>query len=285
MKHKGYIKERIIFSLFGLSTALGLSILVLVLILLWSSSHNILSWHFLVSNWQHRDILQAGIFPAIVGSVLLGLGVTLVTFPFGVATAIYLTEYNKVGFWRRFIQLAIRNLAGVPSVVYGLFGLAAFVHFLKFGTSLLSAILTLSVMTLPWIITASVEALESIPQKFRDSSLALGASQWQTIWKVVLPAAIPGSITGGIIGIARAMGETAPIILVGATFFLSNLPKSLLDKFMVLPYHTFILATQHSSPYAPSFAAGTALVLIGLTFFMSLAAIFLRYKFRKNKNW
>jgi len=282
---KNNLRETIYFLIFKTSAFLGIFILLLVLLLLFISGYSVIDWTFLASGWQHRDIARGGIFPAILGSIYLGIGVTLISFSLGVGTAVFLTEYNKNNLTRRIFQLTIRNLAGVPSVVYGLFGLAVFVNFFSLGTSLLAAILTLSIMTLPWIITASVEALESVPQKFRESSLALGASHWQTISKIILPAAIPGSITGGVIAIARALGETAPIIFVGATFYLSNLPSSLFDKFMALPYHTFILATQHSSPLATSYAAGTALVLILLTFLLSLGAIILRYYYRKKKDW
>jgi phosphate transport system permease protein len=285
MKCNSSSAELFFFTLFRISAVLAVSILVLVLLLLFVSGHSVLNWHFLTSAWQQRDITQGGIFPAIVGSVYLGFGVMLIGFPLGVGTAVFLTEYGSNTFAKRVIELAIRNLAGVPSVVYGLFGLALFVHVLGFGMSLLSAILTLSVMTLPWVVTASVEALETVPQKFRDGSMALGATQWQTIANVVLPAAIPGCITGGIIGIARALGETAPIILVGATFYITHLPSSPFDKYMALPYHTFILATQHSSPAAHAFAAGTALVLMLLTFFLSLGAIMLRSSFRSRKVW
>ncbi len=285
MKRHHSAGELFFFTLFRGSALIAVIILLTVLVLLYVSGHSVLSWQFVTSFWQHRDITQGGIFPAIVGSVYLGLGVTLLSFPLGIGTAVFLTEYSKNSPWNRIIQLAIRNLAGIPSVVYGLFGLAVFVHLLSMGMSLLAAIFTLSVMTLPWIITASVEALETVPQKFRDSSLALGATQWQTIWKVVLPAAAPGCITGGVIGIARALGETAPIILVGATFFITRLPTSVFDRYMALPYHTFILATQHASPHAQAYAAGTAFVLILLTFFLSLGAIILRTSFRKRKVW
>ncbi len=223
--------------------------------------------------------------PAILGSLYLGIGVMLCAFPLGIATAIYLTEYNQHPFIRRVIQAAVRNIAGVPSVVYGLFGLALFVHYFSFGTSLLSAILTLTIMTLPVVVTSSLEALESVPQQFRESSLALGATRWNTIRRVVLPAALPGCMTGGIIGVARALGETAPLILVGATFYLTTLPVSPLDKFMALPYHSFILATQHSSPHALEYAAGTALVLICVTALISISAILVRYRVRKKKEW
>ncbi len=287
MKKSGRInlKEKIYFTLFKLSAIFGFGILILVLVLLIKQGASVIDWRFLSQYWQHRDITQAGIFPAIIGSLYLGIGVLVITFPLGVATAIYLTEYNRQKNIKRIIELAIRNLAGVPSIIFGLFGLAIFVNFLNFGTSLLSAILTLSLMSLPWIITASVEALNTVPKAFRESSMALGASRWQTIRLIILPAALPGCITGGILGIGRALGETAPIIIVGATFFLAHLPTSTLDKFMALPYHTFILATQHSSPLAPAYAAGTALVLIALTFFLSLGAILVRYYFRSRKDW
>lgn len=280
-----YREERFFFWLFRTLAAVGIVILVTVLILLWSVGHDVLSWQFFTAPWSHRDITQGGIFPAIVGSLYLGLGVILLSFPLGLGTAVYLTEYSGEHLWKRSVELAIRNLAGVPSVVYGLFGFAVFVQTLQFGGSLLSAVLTLSIMTLPWIITASVEALKAVPRRFRDSSLALGATQWDTIRMVVLPAALPGSITGGIIGLARALGETAPIIIVGATFYLATLPTSPLDKFMALPYHTFILATQHASPQAPAYAAATALVLIALTFVLSSGAMFIRYSYRRKKDW
>ncbi len=207
------------------------------------------------------------------------------SFPMGFATAIFLTEYSKDNVWKRVIELAIRNLAGVPSVVYGLFGFAVFVNFFHFKGSLISAILTLSIMTLPWIIVASVEALEAVPVRFRDSSVALGASRWDTVRRIVIPLAIPGSLTGGIVGLARALGETAPIIIVGATFYLATLPNSLLDPFMALPYHTYILATQHSSPSAQEYATATALVLILLTFALSAGAMAVRYVYRMRKDW
>ena len=285
MKKHHSTTEAVLFSFFRMSAVASIGLLGLVLFLLWRSGHSVLDWSFLASAWQQRDITQGGIFPAIVGSVYLGLGVTLVSFPLGIFTAVFLTEYGGGDRWKRIIQLAIRNLAGIPSVVYGLFGLAVFVHLFALGMSIAAAVMTLSVMTLPWIIISSIEALESVPQKFRDSSLALGATRWQTIYRVVLPAALSGCITGGIIGIARALGETAPIILVGATFYLTRLPQSPFDKYMALPYHTFILATQHASPHAPAYAAGTAFVLIVLTFLLSLGAIIFRSFLRRRKVW
>src|SRR3989344_3511685 len=194
MKRRDVVAEAVFFTLFRGSAYLATTVLILILVLLAVAGSSVLSWQFVTASWQHQDITSGGIFPAILGSVYLGLGVIAISFPFGVATAVFLTEYGRHSRWRWLIQLAIRNLAGVPSVVYGLFGLAVFVHLFGFGMSLFSAVLTLSVMTLPWIITASVEALETVPQKFRDSSLALGATKWQTIRHIVLPAALPGCL-------------------------------------------------------------------------------------------
>lgn len=257
-----------------------LSLLVLVIGLLVWQGGSVLSWHFLTQNWTHADITKGGIYPAIVGSIWLGLGVMVVSFPIGYLSGLYLTEYLTPK-KRRILMLVIRNLAGVPSVVYGIFGLALFVRFFNFGSSLLSAILTLSAMALPWIISATIEALEALPVSWREASIALGATRWQTVWQVMIPASVPSSLTGGIIANARAMGETAPIIVVGATFYLSKLPNSLSDKFMALPYHVFILSTQHSSQFASQYAAATALVLIAVSFGLSLVGMSLRYYLRK----
>lgn len=285
MMRRAIFSQAFFFTLFRMSAFAATLLLIVVLSLLFFAGYSVIDWQFLTASWQHQDITKGGISPAILGSVYLGLGVLFISFPFGVATAVFLTEYGSNSRWRRLIQLAIRNLAGVPSVVYGLFGLAVFVHLLNLGMSLISAIFTLSVMTLPWIITSSVEALEAVPVPFRDSSMALGATKWQTIRRIVLPAALPGCLTGGVIGMARALGETAPIILVGATFFLTRLPSSPFDKYMALPYHVFILSTQHASPHAQEFAAGSALILMIITFILSLGAIILRYRFRRKKVW
>ena len=277
--------ERVIFAIMRLMTFFAIALLATTIVLLIIAGGSVIDWHFLTANWQQREITTGGIFPAVVGTLWIGAGVMLVSFPLGFATAVYLNEYHRASTGRRVIQVAIRNLAGVPSVIYGLFGLIVFVSFLNFNTSILSAILTLSIMALPWIITASDEALQSVPQQFRESSFALGATNIQTITRVVLPLAIPGSLTGTMIGVSRSLGETAPLMMVGATFFLSKLPSSPFDQFMALPYHIFILATQHSSPDAPAYAAATALVLIALIFSLNLAAILLRSHFRKQKDW
>ena len=278
-------RESIYFFLFRLVAYVAVGFLVLVVLLLVKLGADALSLTFLTKPWSHRDIASGGIIQAIAGSFYLGLGIVVVGVPLGVATAIYLVEYSRENVWKRIIELAIQNLASVPSVVYGLFGFAVFVNLLRFGSSLLSAALVLSIMVMPWVITAAVEALKSVPRRWRESSLALGASRWSTIRRVVLPAAMPGIITGSIIGLSRALGETAPIIIVGATFYMGGFPTSIFDQFMTLPYHTFILATQHADPKASSYAAATAVVLIGLTFCMSVGAMVLRTLYRRRREW
>ncbi len=280
-----YTIQNCFFTVFGLSAFFSIAVLLFVLIYTFIGGFHVINLQFLTSMWSHADITGGGIFPAIVGTIFLGIGVAIASIPIGICTAIYLHEYAKDNLFTRVIKLAIRNLAGVPSVVYGLFGLAFFVMFLDFGTSLVAASLTLGCMTLPWIITASEEALKAVPVSFREGSFALGATKWQTIRRNVLPHSFSGMLTGSILGISRAMGETAPIIMVGATFFMGYLPSSPFDKFMALPYHLFILATQHSSQHAREYALATAFVLIVIVFTLNFAAFVIRYKIRKRKDW
>lgn len=223
-----------------------------------------------------------GILPCIVGTMALCLVTIFVALPIGVASAIYLNEYASQGKLVRFIRLGINNLAGVPSIVFGLFGLAFFCIVLKMGVSAASGGLTLGIMTLPVIIGASEEALRSVPNTYREASLAMGATKWQIIRRVVLPVAFPGIITGSILGISRAAGETAPIMYTGAVFFTPDLPTSILDEVMALPYHIYVLATAGTQIEATRHLQyGTALVLIVLVFGMNLSAIILRSKIRK----
>ena len=278
-------KEIFYFSIFRICMFFTLFILGFILLYVIINGYKVINFKFLTTMWNHQDITQGGIFPAIFGSILLGIGISIISIPIGICTAIYLSEYAKENYFTDMIKISIRNLAGVPSVVYGLFGLAFFVFLLHLGTSLIAASLTLGCMTLPWIITSSEESIKSVPNSFREASMALGATKWQTIKKVVVPSSLSGMLTGSILGISRALGETAPIIMVGATFYISYLPTSPTDKFMALPYHLFILATQHSSPHAKEFALGTALVLISLTFIMNLGIFIIRYKLRKKKEW
>jgi phosphate transport system permease protein len=225
-----------------------------------------------------------GIFPAIIGTIYLVTGAIIFALPIGLLAAIYLSEYSKDNLLNRVIKLAIVNLAGVPSVVYGLFGLALFVIFFKFGASILSGSLTLGIMILPIVITTSREALESVPQSFREVSLSLGASKWQTIRHIVLPNAIPGILTGTILGLGRAAGETAPILFTVAAFYLPQLPDSIFDQVMALPYHLYVISTQVPN-VDEKMRYGTAFVLLALVLFMNLVAIIIRTKFRKKKKW
>ncbi|MBN2352038.1 MAG: phosphate ABC transporter permease PstA [Spirochaetales bacterium] len=227
---------------------------------------------------------SGGILPAIIGTLLIVVCAIAVTLPVGVLAAIYLNEYAKDNLLTRVIRLAIVNLAGVPSVVFGLFGLALFVMMLNLGVSVIAGALTLSIMELPSIITTSRNALSSVPASFREVSLSLGVSRWRTIRHVVLPNAVPGILTGAILSLARIAGETAPILFTAAAFYVTRLPHSLSDQVMALPYHLYIISTQ--IPNMPSkLTYGTALTLVLLVFLMSLAAIILRIIFRRRKKW
>ncbi len=244
-----------------------------------------ISWAFLTT-MPERAGAAGGIFPAIVGTLCLILGTILVALPLGVAAAIYLSEYARQGRFTQLVRLAIVTLAGVPSIVFGLFGLGLFVLFFKFGTSILAGNLTLACMILPTIIVASEESLRAVPQGFREASLALGATKWQTIYKNVLPYSLPGMLTGSILGVGRVAGETAPILLTVAAFFLPRLPNSIFDQVMALPYHLYILSTQHPDMnLVRPLQYGTALVLIALVLGLNLGAIALRIYFRKKYKW
>ncbi len=240
-----------------------------------------ISWSFL-TNPPTDSMTRGGILPCIIGTFCL-MGVALVVaLPVGVISAIYLNEYAAQGKFVRIIRLGINNLAGVPSVVFGLFGLAFFCIVLKMGVSVLAGGLTLGLMTLPVIIGTSEEALKSVPNTYREASLGLGATKWQTIYRVVLPSAFPGIITGGILGLSRAAGETAPIMYTGAVFFTPEMPGSLFDEVMALPYHIYVLATAGTNiATTRPLQYGTALVLIALIFGMNLGAILLRTRIRK----
>ena len=276
------IKENLGFLLLRLSTIIILIIIAIILYDIFSKGISVISWEFISAS--PRDGMTAGgIFPAIVGTILVTFITALLALPIGVFAAIYLNEYANKGKLTRLIRMAIRNLAGVPSIVYGLFGLSLFVKNLNLGTSMLSAGLTLGLMTLPVTITASEEALKAVSNSYRQGALALGVSKWYMIRTNVLPYAIPGIMTGAILGLSRAAGETAPILFTGAAFFLPRLPNSVFSQFMALPYHLYILATQHHSiSQVRPIAYGTALVLIVLVLVLNLTAIFIRYKFRKN---
>ncbi len=278
-----YRTQNIAFSILFLATLLIVVPVGLIIVIIIQKGLPAISWQFL-SDIPRQGMRAGGIFPAIVGTIYLVTGAIIFALPIGLLAAIYLSEYSKENILNRLIKLAIVNLAGVPSVVYGLFGLAFFVVFLKFGASILSGALTLGIMILPIIITTSREALESVPQSFREVSLSLGASKWQTIRNIVLPNAIPGILTGTILGLGRAAGETAPILFTVAAFYLPQLPNSIFDQAMALPYHLYVISTQVPN-VDEKIRYGTALVLMALVLFVNLVAIIIRYKFRKNKKW
>jgi phosphate transport system permease protein len=266
-----------------LAVGLVLAVLVLFLYDIVSKGAGSISWEFL-SKAPRKGMTQGGIFPAIFGTFLVTVLTGLLAVPLGMSAAIYLNEYARQTRLTRLIRLSIRNLSGVPSIVYGLFGVILFVNIMRFGTSVLSAGLTLGLMTLPWTITASEEALKTIPNSYREGALALGATKWQMIRTNVLPYAVPGMLTGTVLGLARAAGETAPIMFTGAAFFLPLLPKSPGDQFMALPYHLYIMATQHHAILqVRPLAYGTALVLIVLVLGLNMTAVIVRYRMRRKQ--
>lgn len=262
-----------------------LAILLLILYDIGRRGGGAISWEFLTQA-PRRGMTEGGIFPAIVGTLLVTMVTAVLAIPLGMFAAIYLNEYARPSRLTRLIRLSIRNLSGVPSIVYGLFGVILFVNILKFGTSILSAGLTLGLLTLPWTITASEEALKTVPNAYREGSLALGATKWQAIRTNVLPYAVPGMLTGTVLGLARAAGETAPILFTGAAFYIPVLPKSLGDQFMALPYHLYIMATQHHAiTQVRPLAYGTALVLIALVLGLNLTAVVIRFRLRRRRRW
>ena len=275
--------QRVGYSLITLMAVVTvLPIVGTVLFILFKGGSTI-SWEF-ITGFPHDGMRAGGILPAIIGTLYLTVGTAIFSVPLGIAAAIYLSEYAKDTPLTRLIRLAIINLAGIPSVVYGLFGLGLFVLFLQFGTSILAASLTLSIMTLPVIISTAEEALRSVPQSFRTVSISLGATRWQTIRKIVIKEALPGILTGVILGLERAAGETAPILFTGAAFFLPRLPGSPFDATMALPYHLFVISTQ--VPEMPiQIQYGTALVLLVFVLTMNVIATIIRSRARAKRQW
>ncbi|MCK6628646.1 MAG: phosphate ABC transporter permease PstA [Anaerolineae bacterium] len=275
--------QRLGFGLLLLATLVVVVPILLVIGLIVIRGLPALSWEF-ISTAPHSGMKEGGIFPAIVGTVLLTLGTALVAIPVGVGGAVYLAEYARDTKLTRAIRLAILNLAGIPSVVYGLFGLGLFVLFLQFGTSIIAGALTLAIMTLPIIISTSEEALRAVPVEFRTVNVSLGGTKWQGIQRIVLPQALPGIITGVILGLLRAAGETAPILFTVAAFYLPRLPQSLFDQVMALPYHLFVISTQvPGMPEAQQY--GTALVLLIFVLSLNVSATLIRSYFRRRRQW
>ena len=279
----GLAKQKYIFTLLSFSALFVVLPVLAIIYLLTVKGFPAMSWEF-ISKPPTNMMRDGGILPAIVGTTYLVIGTLVFAVPIGLLAAIYLSEYAKPGRFTRIVRLAIVNLAGVPSVVYGLFGLGLFVMMLKLRTSILSGSLTLAVLTLPVVITAAEEALSSVPRSFREASLALGATRWQTTVKVVLPNAVSGIVTGLILGISRAAGETAPILFTVAAFYLRDLPHSIFDQAMALPYHLYVISTQVPNA-PPKMQWGTALVLLIMVLGMNLVAAIIRTKFRRSKKW
>ena len=283
MRLSRYQTERIAFATIGVATLLTVAPIIIVVSAIFISGSEAVSWEFLVE--MPRDGMRAGgIWPAIVGTAYLVLGTGIISVPLGLGAAIYLSEYARESGWTRAIRVAIVNLAGIPSVVYGLFGLGLFVLFLRLGSSIVAACLTLSIMTLPVIISTAEEALRAVPQSFRVVSIGIGGTRWQTIRRVVLPQALPGILTGVILGLERAAGETAPILFTGAAFFLPRLPSSIFDQTMALPYHLFVISTQ--VPGMPvQIQYGTASVLLVFVLAMNILAASVRSWQRRKRQW
>ena len=271
------------FTLLGLVALVVVAPILLVVGTIVARGITAINWQF-ISSMPYGGMRQGGILPAIIGTLLLTLGTALVAVPIGVGGAIYLSEYARDTSVTRAIRLAIVNLAGIPSIVYGLFGLGMFVLFFRFGTSILAGSLTLAIMTLPVIISTSEEALRAVPQEFRTVSASLGGSRWQAVSNIVLPQALPGIITGVILGLLRAAGETAPILFTVAAFYLPRLPASPLDQTMALPYHLYVISTQ--VPGMPlSVQYGTALVLLAFVLSLNIVATVIRSHFRRKRQW
>jgi phosphate transport system permease protein len=275
--------ERLVKATLGLMTGLLILPVVLIMSTLLYKGGPVISFEFLFAS-PTQGMTAGGIFPALLGTILLVLVALIASVPLGVAAAIYLSEYAPDNWFTRAINLAIINLAGVPSIVHALFGVGAFVIFFKFGTSILAASLTLAIMTLPVVIVATRESLQAVPQAFREACWNMGATRWQTIRRVVLPNAITGILTGVILEVSRTSGETAPIMFTGAAFFLPLLPQGVFDQTMALSLHLFVVSTQ--VPNMPEeLPYGVALVLIAIVLLMNSLSIALRMYLRGKKKW
>lgn len=278
-------KQTLGFTLLRVSVSIVFLSLLSLVAFISLKGFKVLSLSFLLE-FPKRGMTKGGIFPALIGTFLLSAGAILFALPLGVLAAIYLREYAGAKKWVRIIRIGINNLAGVPSVVFGLFGLAIFVKFFGFGVSVLSGSLTLGILILPVIIRASEEAISSVPSSFKEASFALGATKWQTVRKVVLPTALPGILTGAILSLGRAAGETAPILFTAATFYTRHLPESPFSEVMALSYHIYALMTEGVKPeFQVPIAYGTALVLLLLVFIINLVAIVIRSQSRRKRKW
>lgn len=279
------LKSHIGINLLRLCLAVTALFLIAFLFRIFSKGLSAISWEFLTTP-PKNSMTAGGIYPALVGTFWLTVTSIGIAFPLGIMTAIWLNAYGKPAWLVRIIRISINTLAGVPSIIYGLFGMALFVNMLRFDVSIIAGALTLAVLALPMIINASEEALKSVPVDFRDASLALGATKRQTIMRVLIPTALPNILTGTIISIGRVAGETAPIMFTAATFYSRRLPNGIFDEVMALPYHIYALMTEGTKAESQvPIAYGTAVVLLMLVLSISATAIIIRYRIRKKRKW
>ncbi|MBN1161496.1 MAG: phosphate ABC transporter permease PstA [Dehalococcoidales bacterium] len=273
------ISQRTAFTFLGLATLITVIPVLFIIVYTIVQGGGAITWDFL-SQFPSQAGRAGGILPAIIGTFYLMLGTLVFALPIGVLAGIYLTEYARDNWLTRLINLAIVNLAGVPSIVFGLFGLSVFVLAFNFGLSLLSASLTLAAQALAMVITTSREAILAVPREYREGSLAIGVTKWQTVRHIVLPQAFPGIITGAVLAISRAAGETAPILVVGAAFLLPGIPQSPFDQFMALPYHLYTVAA-HVPNMPKETIWGVALVLLVVVLSFDVLAAAIRIKTRQ----
>ncbi len=275
------MSQQVAFGLLVVATAIVVAPVIIIILQIIANGGGAISWDFLTQPPTQAG-KAGGIFPAILGTFYLMLGTIIVALPLGVLAGVYLSEYARNNWFTRTVNMAIVNLAGVPSIVYGLFGLGIFVLAFHFGMSLLSASLTLACQALAMTVTTSREAILAVPREYREGSLAVGATKWQTIRRIVLPQAMPGIITGAVLAMSRAAGETAPILVVGAAFFLPALPQSPFDQFMALPYHLYTVAA-HIPGMPKATIWGVALVLLVVVLSFNVLATIIRLRARKRR--
>ncbi|MEN9979211.1 MAG: phosphate ABC transporter permease PstA [candidate division WOR-3 bacterium] len=284
-RRRKYFLSNVYFLFLAVPVILFLVFVAYMVFYLFRNGINVISWEF-ITRPPERGMTAGGIMPCIVGTLYVTLVSLIFSIPIGVFAAIYLAEYAPNNLLTRMIRSAVRSLAGIPSIVYGLFGVALFVRGIQLGLSVLASGLTLGLMNLPWVIATAEEALSSIPGSFREGALAVGATKWEAIRHNVLPFAFPGILTGILLALARTMGETAPILFTGVTYFTRELPRSPLQKFMALPYHLFALATQHDQLMkARPIAFGTAAVLLILVLMFDGVAFLLRMRIATANKW
>lgn len=277
-------KEKIYLSLTALATLIIVGLLSYIIFDILKNGIGVITWEFL-SQPPREGMTKGGIFPAIYGTLVRTLLMLVFVVPTGVFTAIYLNEYGRGSKFSKWIRLAINNLASVPSIVFGLFGMGFFVLFLRLGAGLLSAALTMGILTLPIVVVSTEEALRAVPNSYREAGFALGATKWQVIRSIVLPQALPGILTGAILSVGRGMGEVAPLLFTGVAYYLPYLPSSIFDQFMDLGYHIYIMTTQSFNiELTRPIQYGTALVLLMLTLSFNIIAIFIRYRMRRKRS-